>query len=99
VFDLYADGIDRNIQFRILTNNLPSDALTVAQKYAGGGNLALRTTNAIHDRVIFADDRVWIVGQSLKDAAKKKATYIVEHDVTLMRPVYQDIWDKAQVVI
>jgi hypothetical protein len=31
--------------------------------------------------------------------SKKKATYIVEHDVTLKRPVYQDIWDKAQVVI
>jgi hypothetical protein len=99
LFDLYADGIDRSVQLRILTNNLPSDALAVAQKYATGGNLRLRTTNAIHDRAIFADDRVWMVGQSLKDAAKKKPTYIVEHDAALARPAYEDIWGKAQVVI
>jgi hypothetical protein len=42
--------------------------------------------------VLFADGRVWLCGQSLKDAAKKKPTYIVEHDEPLMRRIYEDVW-------
>ena len=71
----------------------------VASKYAAGGNLQLRTTKAIHDRAIFADDRVWLVGQSLKDAAKQTPTYLIEHDGVLMSPLYEDIWNQASVVI
>jgi hypothetical protein len=99
IFELYVHGIDRSIQIRVLTNNLPGDALTVASKYAAGGNLQLRTTKAIHDRAIFADDRVWLVGQSLKDAAKQKPTYLIEHDGVLMLPIYEDIWSKATVLV
>jgi hypothetical protein len=64
-----------------------------------GSNLEVRTTSAIHDRVIFADKRVWMIGQSLKDAAKKKPTYIVEHDWTLAGPAYETIWNNAHQVI
>ena len=99
IFDLYVEGIGRSIQVRVLTNNLPSDAHTVAIKYAAGGNLQLRTTKAIHDRAIFADDRVWLLGQSIKDAAKQKPTYLIEHDGPLMLPLYEDIWNKATVLI
>lgn len=99
IFELYVHGIDRSVNVRILTNNLPSDALTLATKYASGGNLLLRMTKAIHDRVIFTDAGVWIVGQSIKDAAKQKPTYIIEHDASLMLPIYEDIWNKATVVI
>jgi hypothetical protein len=42
---------------------------------------------------------VWLSGQSLKDAAKKKPTYIVEHDEPLMRVIYEDIWAKASTLI
>jgi hypothetical protein len=71
----------------------------VAKKYASGGNLELRTTNEIHDRAVFVDDRVWIAGQSFKDAAKKKPTYIVEHDAKLMDAAYQPIWKAATPVV
>jgi len=59
---------------------------------------AFRSSNSIHDRVLFADTRVWLTGQSLKDAAKKKPTYIVEHDEPLMRTVYEGIWASATVI-
>jgi hypothetical protein len=55
--------------------------------------------NAIHDRVLFADDRVWVIGQSIKDAAKKKPTYIIEHGEPLMRGIYEGIWQAAKVII
>jgi len=99
IFDVYADGINRSMKLRILTNNLAANVLTVANKYATGGNLCLRTTNAIHDRLILIDGRVWFVGQSIKDAAKKKPTYIVEQDGTLVRPIYESIWNSATAVI
>ncbi|HUN86360.1 MAG TPA: hypothetical protein VMU48_18420 [Terracidiphilus sp.] len=73
--------------------------LNVAQKYASGGNLELRTSNQIHDRLILIDDRVWFIGQSIKDAAKKKPTYIVEQDAANTRSVYENIWNSATKVI
>jgi hypothetical protein len=99
IFDVYAKAIPRTVKFRLLSANVPADVQTLAQKYATGGNFAFRTTNAIHDRVLFADNRVWVIGQSIKDAAKKKPTYIIEHDEPMMRNGYEDIWNKATVLI
>ncbi len=98
VFSLYADGINRSIRLRILSNDIPATTLVVAGKYAAGGNLSLRATNAIHDRLILIDNRVWFIGQSLKDAARKKPTYIVEQDAGNVRPTYEDIWNGAKVI-
>ena len=97
MFEVYADSIPRTVSFRLLSNaaNIPPAALALAQKYATGGNLEVRSSTAIHDRVLFADNRVWVCGQSLKDAAKKKPTYIVEHDEPLMRRIYDDVWASA----
>jgi hypothetical protein len=99
IFDVYAKAIPRSVKFRLLSTNVPADALALAQKYASGGNFAFRTSNAIHDRVLFADNRVWVIGQSIKDAAKKKPTYMIEHDEPMMRSGYEDIWNKASVLI
>lgn len=35
----------------------------------------------------------------LKDGATKKPTCIIEHDEPLMRNIYEDIWNKATVLI
>lgn len=93
MFDVYASSIPRSVSFRLLTNsaNIPSAVLSLAQKYASGGNLQFRSSSSIHDRVLFADGQVWVCGQSLKDAAKKKPTYIVELDGPLMRRIYEDL--------
>ncbi len=48
----------------------------------------------------FADDRCWVIGQSIKDAAKKKPTYIVEHpSPILMKGIYDPLWAAATVVV
>jgi hypothetical protein len=98
IFDVYAKAIPRTVAFRLLSANVPVDVNALAQKYATGGNFAFRSSNSIHDRVLFADNRVWLTGQSLKDAAKKKPTYIVEHDEPLMRGIYEGIWQAATVI-
>jgi hypothetical protein len=49
---------------------------------------------------VFADDRCRVIGQSIKDAAQKKPTYIVEHSgATAMRGIYEKIWDTASVIV
>jgi hypothetical protein len=98
IFDVYAAAIPRTVGFRLLSASVPADVRAVAQKYAAGRNFTFRSSNSIHDRVLFADSRVWLTGQSLKDAAKKKPTYIVEHDEPLMRTIYEDIWAKAAAI-
>ena len=99
MFDLYAQGLNRNTTFRVLTNKLQTDVQTVAQKYAAGGNLQLRTSHQIHDRLIFIGNRVWLIGQSIKDGAKNKPTYVIENDATAMSPTYEAIWGGATIVI
>jgi hypothetical protein len=98
IFNLYANRISRSITLRILSDRVPASTAAIAAKYASGGNLSLRTTSLIHDRLILIDDRAWAIGQSIKDAAKKKPTYIVEHSAQHIRPTYEDIWASATVM-
>jgi len=68
----------------------------------GSHNLELRSSQDVHDRHIFVDDRCWTVGQSIKDAAKKKPTYMVglsANLVPMMRSIYEGLWSKATVVV
>ena len=99
IFEVYADAITRGVAFRLLSSNVPADVLIVAKKYAAGGNLDFRTSASIHDRVLFVDNRVWVSGQSIKDAASKKPTYIVELDEPSMRQIYEPIWISASKLI
>ena len=99
IFDAYASAIPRTVRFRLLGSKVSPDVLAHSQRYASGGNLEFRSSNSIHDRMIFADNRVWVCGQSIKDAAKTKPTYIVEHDESLMGPVYEAIWAASQKLI
>lgn len=99
LFNLYADAIPRTVDFRLLSANVPQGVKALAQKYASGGNFEFRSSNSIHDRVIFVDRRVWLLGQSIKDAAKKKPTYIVEHDESIQRGVYEQLWRRGSPVI
>ncbi len=99
IFDVYAGAIPRTVRFRLLSASIPADVKILAHKYASGGNLGFRSSASIHDRVLFADDRVWVSGQSLKDAARSKPTYIVELDEPSMRKMYEPIWNSASSVI
>ena len=99
VFDVYVDGIQQSAMLRVLSNRPSDSALLVMKKYASGRPFELRTSNEVHDRVIFADGRCWVIGQSIKDAAKKKPTYIVEVDSSRMLPIYEDIWSRSEALI
>jgi len=101
VLDLYLEKISSGIKIRVLTNKPKGNFLTVAQKFKmkPGVDFEVRASNDCHDRLFFVDDACWVMGQSLKDAAKKP-TYLVKiesHD--LFRKVFENLWSQAQAVV
>lgn len=100
LFDLYMENVGPPVAIRVLTEKIGPQLLTVAEKFAKRGKFELRCSKDIHDRVIFADDRCWVIGQSIKNAAVKKPTYIVEHTgVDTMRNIYEALWASATSVV
>lgn len=100
LFDIYAENVDPSVAIRVLTNQVGNPLRLVAEKFAKRGNFELRCSKDVHDRTIFADDRCWVIGQSIKDAAVKKPTYIVEHSgASTMRSIYEPIWASATCVV
>jgi hypothetical protein len=100
LFDVYMENAGPSVAVRVLTDRVGDPLRLVAEKFAKRGKFELRSSNEVHDRVIFVDDRCWVVGQSIKDAAKKKPTYIVEHSgAATMKGIYEQIWTNAAVVV
>lgn len=100
LFDLYLCHIQKSISLRVLSSNLSQTTVTVAQLFAASYNsFELRTSQSLHDRVVFVDDRCWVAGQSLKDAAVKKPTYMVEISSNGMRTPYEHLWNSATTLV
>jgi hypothetical protein len=101
-FELYVEPIGLPVFVRILTDEVRGNLMTVARKYSRRGKFELRSSNDLHDRHIFVDGRGWMVGQSIKDGAKKKPTYMVEIGAALVptvQKIYEDLWNGSTVVV
>ena len=93
LFDVYVANVGPSVMVRALTRQVADGLKLVAEKFARRGRFELRSSNGVHDRVVFADDRCWVIGQSIKDAAVKKPTYMVEHSgADTMRAIYEALW-------
>jgi hypothetical protein len=100
VFNLYVDKVSAGTSLRILTSNVVKNVVAVATLYAKGKPLQMRSSSGIHDRAVFIDERGWLVGQSLKDAAHKKPTTVTELlDPTHFRDANETIWAGATIVV
>ena len=78
VFNLYVSKVPDSATVRILSDKIGPNVEVVAGKYAKSQQLKLRSSRNIHDRMVFLDQRGWVIGQSIKDAAQKKPTYLVD---------------------
>ena len=100
LFDVYMENVTPSVTVRVLTSQGSDPLRAVAEKFSKRGNFELRSSKDVHDRVVFADDRCWVIGQSIKDAARKKPTYIVEHSgAATMKSIYEGIWASATVIV
>ena len=102
VFNLYVSKVSASATARILSNKIRANVESVARMYGKKSPLEMRSSADVHDRAIFLDQRGWVIGQSLKDAARKKPTYMIELNepvLTATRDVYNRLWAAATVVI
>jgi hypothetical protein len=99
IFNLYVDKIIPSVKVRILSNKIGSNVEAVARMFASGRSLELSSSTAIHDRLLFVDDRGWVIGQSIKDAARTKPTYLIELQepaLSALRAAHESSWSSSR---
>lgn len=101
LFELYVDRLAEDVDLRILTKNPKGNFEAVAEKYAQqrGGGVEVRTHPACHDRLVFVDRSCYVLGQSIKDAARKP-TYMVEiESFDAFERNFESLWDDGDSLI
>lgn len=104
VFDHYLTSRQEGVSVKLLTNNNANSLLPSKEKYIAqfGDVLEVRKSKKLHDRIIFIDGYVcWLIGQSIKDAAKAKPTYLVQSPpdiVPAKLESYNEIWASAAIL-
>lgn len=102
VFDLYVKKIQTKVPVRMLSMKVDDDVEAIAKRFGASRKIELRRSKQIHDRYLFIDKRGWVIGQSIKDAAREKPTYVIElaePSLGAIREAHEAIWDAAAVVI
>lgn len=101
IFDAYLSNVKPGVTVRLLVGKRSASVKAAATKFAAqyGVMIEVRTTKAIHDRLIFADgDVCWVLGQSIKDAAVAKPTYLAPLSPDIAVPKlaqYEQVWQQA----
>lgn len=104
VFDAYITAITKGVKVRLLAREYGVQLKPAITRFVTQSGMAIevRTSKALHDRVIFLDDRsCWVLGQSIKDAAKAKPTYLAPLDLdsgSLKKADYERIWSTATAI-
>ncbi|MCZ6690351.1 MAG: DUF2321 domain-containing protein [Planctomycetota bacterium] len=101
IFNLYLAKVQPQISIRLLVKNPQGQFKSVAKKFvlSPGRKIEIRQSSELHDRMLFVGNDCYAIGQSLKDAAVKKPTYIVALPKigSDLLPCYEEIWKGAQV--
>jgi hypothetical protein len=104
IFDAYLSRIKNNLKIRLLSahGKTENSLRSAFQKYVAqnGSNTEVHLAeNPIHDRVLILDEKsCWLLGQSIKDAAKKSPTYLVpisQDYVDIKICEYEKIWSAS----
>ncbi len=99
IFELYLEDVAPSVAIRLLVNDPKKQFTPVASMFAvkPGRALEVRQSSSVHDRMIFVDGACYVLGQSVKDAAVKKPTYIVkiEGAGAASKALYDGIWQKS----
>ena len=64
------------------------------------GTFEVKESSDVHDRGIFCDlDKGWVMGQSIKDGAKKP-TYLVKlQEPKKLKGIYDQIWNTSKRIV
>jgi hypothetical protein len=101
IFDTYLATVSPQVMVRLLAREYGPALKASVPKFVAqtGANVAIRIAKPLHDRVVFVDGAsCWVLGQSIKDAAKKGPTYVAPlaaDAASLKYAVYDSIWGEA----
>lgn len=103
LLELTLKDINKSLKIKILTNSNNADkrgGFTKLSPLFGKqciNGYEVRESEDIHDRAIFIDNESgWVIGQSIKDAAKSKPTYLRKlKESKKLESIYQQIWNSS----
>ena len=104
IFDTYLASIPGGVAVRLLGHKYGNLLKPAVQKFSAqhGNSIAVRISSEFHDRIVFVDDlSCWVMGQSIKDAAKAKPTYLLplSADIANLKlGHYEAIWNTGTVL-
>ena len=104
IFDEYISALRPGIKCELLTSRHERGVAAAARKYLAqhGAGIEIRSSASAHDRLILIDAKIcWVLGQSIKDAAVSKPTYLAPLDEEISQikvMLYADIWKTATVL-
>lgn len=98
LYSLYIDKISSEIKVRILTKQPTPVFIQVGEKLAKKRFIKIVDSRLIHDRCLFVDDKCWVIGSSIKDAAKSKPTTLIELSTgrDKLFSMHEDFWKKGR---
>jgi hypothetical protein len=101
IFDVYLSAVPREVHVRLLTRTHASALKPAVERFVAqtGMRVEVRVADRLHDRVVFGDaTSCWVLGQSIKDAAKRSATYLAPlttDAAALKLDAYESVWASA----
>lgn len=104
IFDHYLSAMKPSVHVRLLMRESAAKLKPAYERFAlqHATKVDARKSKALHDRVVAVDgSECWVVGQSIKDAAASKPTYLapLSPDVaTLKIADYETIWNAASAI-
>ena len=104
IFDAFVTAVSPSARVRLLLRTSDGSFKPALDAYVRQhtARIESRQSQALHDRVVFLDMKsCWVLGQSIKDAAKKKPTYLapLQSDIALLKMEgYEAIWTAARVL-
>ncbi len=106
LLEMYLKKLDPHISISVLTkehNPVKNSFIKVGKifKKQHSSNFDAREINCIHDRAVFIDNSEgWVMGQSIKDAAKNKPTYLLKlKNSGNLEAIYMTIWSSSKSII
>lgn len=98
LFDTLLENIPDQVPIRFAYGKDVGGFLSVAARFSKQYHFESRQTSDFHDRFIIVDDKGYLIGPSLKDAADRKPATLVtlsREDSTQLVELFKDIWNGA----
>lgn len=97
IFQLYLERVSAKVLIRVLTKNISLKFKQITAKFRRQHRrIEIRSSPQVHDRYLVVDDRVWLIGQSLKDAGNKPLAIVELRDAIGAIKFVQSIWNRAE---